>query len=570
MCSCKQKNIPLFILCFAILIAYGTLLSQSAFAASTPGTQGMEKYDTVRLAKAAIDECFFGVGNPGNIWPYSGTCDDCYNLGGTPKVNQAYVWGIAKNGNNIWFGTAPNVHCLVISGYLGSNTPILTDSYVCEMSQNVVPGFGDFRPPDVFLYNTVAKTLTKKNILIMMAGPPHYQRFLSTVGFRSAGALGDVVFLGGPAASGSSINLFAFDNSTGAFLGSNNLPYGNIRKWLVVNNKLYAGMGNKVVKWTGTKADPWHFVAVGSVGTEDAAEIALHEGRIIVNTWPGGTGAAGLWISPVVPADANGLPANSNNWTKVWSFADYDPDPVTAATYGGGALASFDGYLYWGTMHVPMLSTLTHTTVYGDPPQDEYGQTLLGTYRAISIFRGRYFGTPSQEIQLLYGERFLPAYVGDTDGPGPERGDWLMLPNEMGQEPRWGPSGFGNLFNNYTWAMAVYNQQLFIGTMDWLYLALGDTLDQSNPIQMMLESLMERDYYGADLWCFRSSRVPAYAVDTTGLSNYSSYGVRNLLSDDALYVGMANPMNLMTNPNDNKPEGGWELLKITVRQKGQP
>jgi hypothetical protein len=567
MCD-NKKNMKLYVAFVGILLVCGILLSQSAFAASTPGTQGMEKYDTTRLAKAAIDECFFGVGSSSNIWPYSGTCGDCYNLGGNPKVNQAYVWGIAKNGNNIWFGTAPNVHCLVMLGYLQSNTPVLTDSYVCEMSQNVVPGTGDFRPPDIFLYNTMTKALTKKNLLITTAGPPHSSRFAATIGLRSAGTLGDVVFLGGPSAIGG-INLFAFDNSTGNFLGSGNLPYSNIRKWLVANGSLYAGMGRKVVKWTGTKADPWHFEEVGTVDNEDAAELVIHEGRIIVNTWPGGIGAGGLWISPILPA--GGLTAaDSANWQKVWSFDDYDPDPVTAATYGGGALASFDGYLYWGTMHVPMLSTLAHTEVYGEPPEEELGQTLLGTYRAISIFRGRYFGTANQQVELLYGEQFLPAYIGDTDGTGPQRGEWQILPNLLKQEPRWGSAGFGNFFNNYTWAMAVYNQQLFIGTMDWLYLILGDTLDEGDLIQRMLDSLMQRDYYGADLWCIRSSRVPAYAVDTTGLGNYGSYGVRNMLSDDALYAGMANPMNLMTNPNDNKPEGGWELLKITVRQKGKP
>jgi hypothetical protein len=28
---------------------------------------------------------------------------------------------------------------------------------------------------------------------------------------------------------------------------------------------------------------------------------------------------------------------------------------------------------------------------------------------------------------------------------------------------------------------------------------------------------------------------------------------------------MANPMNLRTDPTDNRPEGGWELLEMTKR-----
>ena len=33
-------------------------------------------------------------------------------------------------------------------------------------------------------------------------------------------------------------------------------------------------------------------------------------------------------------------------------------------------------------------------------------------------------------------------------------------------------------------------------------------------------------------------------------------------ADGILYIGTANPMNLMTDPDDDKPEGGWELLKL--------
>ena len=30
-----------------------------------------------------------------------------------------------------------------------------------------------------------------------------------------------------------------------------------------------------------------------------------------------------------------------------------------------------------------------------------------------------------------------------------------------------------------------------------------------------------------------------------------------------LYLGMANPMNLRTDPTDDIPEGGWELISLT-------
>jgi hypothetical protein len=51
-------------------------------------------------------------------------------------------------------------------------------------------------------------------------------------------------------------------------------------------------------------------------------------------------------------------------------------------------------------------------------------------------------------------------------------------------------------------------------------------------------------------------------VSLSGVGNISSYGVRTMVSDDALYLGMANPMNLLTDPNDDLPEGGWELIEL--------
>jgi hypothetical protein len=35
-----------------------------------------------------------------------------------------------------------------------------------------------------------------------------------------------------------------------------------------------------------------------------------------------------------------------------------------------------------------------------------------------------------------------------------------------------------------------------------------------------------------------------------------------MISDDALYLGMANPMNLLTDPEGNQPLGGWELIRL--------
>ncbi len=516
------------------------------------------------LAKAAPDECFDGIGNP---YPSGPPCQS-----GKPKVNQAYVWGLAKSGNDIWFGTVANTHCLVFGTYLGLTDPIETSSWVCEFGESQIAqsnpalpdGLGDFRPPKIYRYNLGTGTLTDMTSL----GLP---RINLTVGIRSAGTLGNVVFLGGPSLSPTGgINLFTFRTDTNAYLGSTTLTdYSDIRKWLVVNGILYAGVvrkaslggGGRILKWTGNEGDPFHFEEVGSIDTE-AAELAYHQGRIYVSTWPSSGHLAGLYRSPLVPV--GGLTtADAGNWVKIWQTDNYEPDPVTAAATAGGALASFDGYLYWGTMHVPLTSTLLHIQAYGDPGTTEGRlEVFLGSERAISIFRGSNLDT-SPTIELVYGMPLLPKYNAGSS-------TWELVPNLMNSNPLWGPSGFGNLFNCYTWSMAVYDNRLFVGTMDYSYL-FNDLITTFLPGVSLPSTIPVGPYlYGADLFFFPSSASPAFPESLNGLRNYSSYGIRNMVADSfpggSLYLGMANPMNLLADTTDSLPEGGWELIKLTAKQ----
>jgi hypothetical protein len=216
---------------------------------------------------------------------------------------------------------------------------------------------------------------------------------------------------------------------------------------------------------------------------------------------------------------------------------------------------SYKGFLWWGTMHVPGLSLLAWQKTYGkDASEEDARAAILGTYRPISIFRGEKLGSEHQQVELLYGSSHLPRY---TPGQG-----WEIVPNKMGQEPKYGEAGINNFFNNYTWWMEVFDDRLFVGTMDFLYLGaagFGDEYDFPPDITETFE-----DYYGADLWSFSSSRHPATPVSLSGVGNFSSYGVRTMVSDDFLYLGMANPMNLLTDPYDDVPEGGWELIKLAT------
>jgi hypothetical protein len=493
--------------------------------------------DRVLVAKAQPDECFAGIGVDYPDGPPCGV--------GAPKVNQAYVWGLTGGGDHeeVWFGTAPNVHCLVLGGFHGIIEPHATDSWVCEFGESETARYGglpaaagDWRPPRVYRYDPATGTLVDKT--------PLDPRIGTTLGLRSAGSIGDLAMLGGPSLLGG-VNLFAFDTATGDYLGSKNLAgYTNIRKWLVVDGVLYTGVatttGGYVLRWVDDPAAagyPFAFTAVGYL-TGDAVELALHEGRLFATTWPvpvGGGGVideAGLWMSPVIPV--GGLTAaDAAGWTKVWTTSDYDPDPLVAATTGGGALASYGGDLYWGTMHVPFLSGITHLGLFypdpADPPSEkQIVEAVLGTHRAVSIFRGHHFGEATEDIDVLYGEPFLPAYD--------PVGGWSIAPNNMASFPVYGESGFGNFFNNYTWTMSVYDGSLFVGTMDWSYLA-------ADMLEMLGESFGLPGWdpaiefpprsYGADLWRFDSSVTPAVPESITGVGNYTNYGIRTMLTEGA-------------------------------------
>jgi hypothetical protein len=560
------------------------------------------------VAKAQPDECYNGIGNP---YPPGPPCSE-----GQPKVNQAYVWGLTQQGN-VWFGTAPNTVCLVMGPLEGSApTPVEAPSFVCEFGESTfvpplpVPAIiGDWRPARIYEYNPVTQDLIDKSPL---AGP----LLNTTLGLRSAGSLDDVIFLAGPSL-GKGINMFAF-NSDGTFLKNTTLAdYSDIRKWIVVDGVLYTAVqttqgGGTVLRWINdpsNSAYPFQFEVVGKLDLE-GANIALHEGRLFVTTWPASTSATsplvGLYMSPVIPV--GGLTSSdANNWVKVWDVKKYEPDPYVVRTYGGGDLASLDGTLFWGTNHVPFFATKVVLALADkgiinlDPAGDGIGTddfltTALGTHRAISIFAGKNFGTPDQKIELLYGEQYLPVYDSSAKSYTIAEDDMHM--NKMKSAPKYGPSGIGNFWNTYTWTMGVGFENtpalksLLVGTFDWSYLVeqgiivVASQQGGNNPVApgITLDPEMLNDYmdqlpslgFGADLFVAKSANEPFILDSNDGQGNYLSYGIRTMLpssiappaqqgvanqtATDIFYLGMANPMNLATDPN--KPQGGWELIKL--------
>jgi hypothetical protein len=243
-----------------------------------------------------------------------------------------------------------------------------------------------------------------------------------------------------------------------------------------------------------------------------------------------------LWISPQLGAD--GLqPADADGWVKVWDPSVYEPDHIVGLRgYLGGAVESFGGWLYWGTLQPPpalvqrLHKNCTHDFCFGMPANPDEEQELeKSTLRAATVWRGRNLeNSATREIQLLYGETELPACHTPHS--------FELTPT--GWTPLFGSSGFGNSRNQYVWQMEIFDGRLFVGTYD------------SSPVGV--------PDYGADLWRFDDANTAAVNENFKGLGDPNNYGIRAMhgLDDGSgLIVGMANPSNLAVG-------GGWELRNL--------
>ena len=561
------------------------LLAYWALDSTAPPTPVHTTYGWNVVAHANPDECFYGLSDPTdslntikNLNNYSfigaypndlspaalARCTSGTTRAGQPKINQAYVWGLTVNGSDVWFSTVANTLCLVLDGYYGAApNATLTSDYVCDYKNNA---FEDFKPARMFVYNATTQALTDLTPKVYPTDAnlvaPMWTNYV--YGLRSAGNYGGVVFFGGLNLTGSVV-MFAFNSASKAYLGSYVFdgknghmgPYTNIRQWHVYNGQLYTGVatptGGQILRWTGSASSPWSFAIVGNIGG-DPAYFTLHsDNHIYVSTWPVNlnlTSTMSVWMSPGL----HGYPAQLTTsdaplWKSVWNLSQYEVEP--SAVQGGGAIISYGGYLYFGTMHVPGTGLVAFNAIYPNAPKtsDAEEAAFLGSYRPIVIFRSKGAVNGNLPVQLLYGNLFLPKFNSSTN-------TWSLVLNNLMQFGIYGTAGFGNFFNNYTWAAEVYNNQLFFGTMDFSYLTNGALQGIPAFIQSRAQSS-----YGADLWYFTSTSKPAALIDGNGLGNITSYGIRNLVAGpDRMWVGMANPMNLRSDQTNNP--GGWKLLQF--------
>ncbi|MFI9641659.1 hypothetical protein ACIG87_16605, partial [Micromonospora sp. NPDC051925] len=283
---------------------------------------------------------------------------------------------------------------------------------------------------------------------------------------------------------------------------------------------------------------------LGATGTTDGTD-------------PDTNDLSSIWMSPPLASGAPGLnPEDAGNWTQVWSAAEYEPDPVVRRAYALGGLASFGGQLYWGTMHVPLQATALHLSVYPPRSQAQLQATVQNTQRAFAVFRGRDFGGAHEQVETLYGESALPAF-----DPTANNGVGAWASASTGVTPVYGGSGFDDPFNLYAWKMAVAGGRLYIGTMDFAYISMEGEMPTPTA-----GTTTRPPTFGSDLWSFDAPGRPARAVDTGGFGNPLNQGVRTVVVDGStLYLGMANPMNLRTDPTPGVPKGGWELIRVSRR-----
>ncbi len=509
------------------------LSAQVAFGPDNPTDQLM----ITDLAAATPDECYKPGGTYEPAIDNNGvfTCPD--GSGRQLKVNQGYVWGMAKQGDTLWFGTGPNVQCLMMAQYIAP-IPLETDAFVCDPfstyraaekavwtgqlatyliakkignpldagknAGNTIARIGDWRTPDLFTYDLDTGTQTNLSDRLDADGTKWLGR---TLGIRSAGSTDEYVIFAGPdvltAPNGAWgwVNYFVFDRD-GNFVGSDHVEgQTNIRKWVDINGKLYTGVGKaptfksyapdpanpvrgEVLKFTGFDAtDPEgsriKYEVVGNM-TTSPSEFTEFNNRIYTSSWPVGTSpdTAGIYMSPELNGD--GELTSNTAWDKVWDIKDYEPDPVVARTMAVGPVQAYEGKIYWGTMNVPFVGSFyliqAYTSEYGAPDTEQLALMALGGWRTTSLFRGDSFDT-SADVQLLYGNVVLP--VLDMTGP---TASWSLQRNAMNAIPRYGLAGFGNPFNAYTWTMAVNRGDLYAGTFDSSYLirAIVEGLLQSS------------------------------------------------------------------------------------------
>lgn len=213
-----------------------------------------------------------------------------------------------------------------------------------------------------------------------------------------------------------------------------------------------------VLRWYGDKTNPWQFKIVGWMANE-AAELCVYNGYMYVGGW----NTASLAVSTVVKGPKvpdNGLQPvdiNATEWPIIWKYSDYDAHAIALRTTYTAGMQVWKNHLYWGTFNaVYVIPNIAVANRYTDMTSPEALCFYLGSVRQTSFWRLN----TRDKVELLYGETELPVWDKPTTG----KDTWTM--KSTGWTPKFGRAGFGQPWTAYTWTMAEYSGDLFIGTMN--------------------------------------------------------------------------------------------------------
>lgn len=579
-------------------------LSQYLLANRTfPEKVAEDAYSVENIYTTPKDGCHYGVGDERNTYdPMGIDCEECKANGGKLKANGSYAWGMVAHDGKVYWSTNNNYLCMPGYGQVATGGKVdfvENDCWVCEYEKGTrgseVGIYGDIVPPRIFEYDVklgVVKDIT-----------PDYELLGYCQGLRSATYHNGVVFFGGPSIKGGSNTssgsscFVAYSTKQGKFIGSSDMAsvdgcqITNVRRWLVVNDVLYCGVGitdadgvkkGAILRWYGNESDPFNFKIVGYT-TGDVAELAYHEGYIYAGTWPSALASTALFRSPVIP-EGGFVPETASEWETVWKFSQYEINPASITNAYIGPLCSYKGRLYWGMFGSTYGVAASAIGKYGTLKSAKSLAWMLGAIRPTTFWSSENFNSPD-DLELLYGESELPRYDSETDS-------WTILPNQSGFQPRYGRSGYGNPFTCYTWALSTYNGKMYAGTMDMSDLVepgLGMMLAKENDTETtaapdqpgnpgdpnrperpenpgsvvnwneVLNTLIEmsKPYQGYECLVMDDPDEPMKFVTDNGFGNPAAYGIRNMIPyDNSLFIGTANPLNL-------HEDGGWQIKRLT-------
>ncbi len=276
---------------------------------------------------------------------------------------------------------------------------------------------------------------------------------------------------------------------------------------------LYAGtFGAQPTLWRSRTGDPGTWEAVWSNPTEGSIRSLVVHNEI-------------LYIGLTHESEGLQVPGeiHATDGQTVW--------PVmtdgfgTANNFAVYVLASFNGWLYAGTMNV-----IGGFEVWKLAGPDEQARPVRiiangGTSRTQNVVG---------DMHVFQGRLYVASLIlGNLNGFSPvfEAADMLRIDDQDRVEVVAGrnsvggvPSGLGSPYNAYLWCLEEHRGKLYCGTWD-------------------LASLSVPNQYGARLYASEDG-ASWHEVFKDGLGNRYNFGVRDMVSTgDTLYLGLANIHN---------------------------